>query len=390
MPWPRDRRHALAAAWLSWFVPMAVIAAMVIHNPLKHTVTLGSYHPSAASWWAGKDLYIGPSGMNYLPHFAVLYSPFHFLPIAASEVLWRLCAAGALAGGLWRLARGMFGAELERPFLWASLATMPLALGALRNGNANALFGGVTLLAIAAAMEKRWWLAIGWMALATALKPLGIVLLLLASISYAPLARRLPIAILSLAVFPFFFGRPEYVWSQYHAVWHNLGACAAVTDDRFADINGLLRTIGAPLAGRASTLARFLAGCLTAAALLWGARRLNETPRALWLYALAVAYLMLFNPMTEANSYVILAPALAAWAVFFLFNDEMDTRRLGWGILLMVAGMSVLPTLMRPWFGNSFALNWHPLMTIIFMAILLRFIARAGSENLCPQRAASA
>ena len=67
----------------------------------------------------------------------------------------------------------------------------------------------------------------------------------------------------------------------------------------------------------ASTFVRVLSGGLTALAWRWGARRLNPALRGLWLYALATAYLMLFNPMNEENSYVILAPALGAWAVYF-------------------------------------------------------------------------
>src|SRR5580658_2897849 len=266
--WPQNRRLALLAALLLWIVPMLVMAAMVLHNPLKHTVTLGSYHPSAENWWARQNLYVGPSGMNYLPHFAVLYSPFHFLPLRCGEILWRFCAAATLAGGLWFLTRELFGAEPERPFLWATILAMPLSLGALRNGNANAIFGGVTLLAIVAALQRRWWMAVGWMVLATALKPLGVVLLLLASIYYAPVARRLPAALLGLAVFPFFFGSPDYVLAQYREAWHNLRDCAAVSENRFADLNGILRTLGAPLSPGPSTLLRLLAGGLTALAWL--------------------------------------------------------------------------------------------------------------------------
>jgi hypothetical protein len=383
--WPRNRHHAFIAAWLLWAVPMLVIAALVIHNPLKHTVTMGSYHLSAENWWARRNLYVGPSGMNYLPHFAVLYSPFHFLPLRCSEILWRFCAAATLAGGLWLLARELFGSEAERPFLWATILAMPLCMGALRNGNANAIFGGITLLAIVATLQKRWWLAVGWMVLATALKPLGIVLLLLASIYYAPVVRRLPAALLGLALFPFFFGSPDYVLGQYREAWRNLRACAAVTEHRFADLNGILRTLGTPLSPAPSTLIRVLAGVITALAWLWGARRLDPVLRCLWLYALTTAYLMLFNPMNEANSYVILAPALGAWGAWFLFSEEVGRRRLGWGVALMALSMGLLPNILRPLFGNYFALFWHPCMTILFIAILLHFIFWSGGEKLCPQ-----
>jgi hypothetical protein len=358
---------------------MAAIAVLVVHNPLR-TVTLGSYHRAAQAWWEGRSLYIGPSGMNYLPHFAVLYSPFHFLPFVVSEILWRFCAAAVLACGSWRLMSELFAAEPEQPFFWATLLALPLCLPSLRNGNANAIFSGVTLLAIIATMRKRWWTAVGWMALAIALKPLGIVLLLLTAIFHGPVARRLPAAVLGLAMFPFLFGAPQYVSSQYQAAWHNLGSCAAVTEHRFADLNGLLRTLGAPLAPAASTVARICCGALTALAWRWGAARLERPWQDLWLYALATSYLMVFNPMNELNSYVILAPALGAWAVCFLFRADLMERWMGWVMASMLLSMGLLPNLLRPLFGNYFALFWHPLMTLFFVAALARFVARSAAR----------
>ena len=391
--WPPNRRHALIAAWLLWIVPMLVIAALTIHNPFRHTVTIDSYNESAKNWLAGKGLFAkGPSGMNYLPQFAVLYIPFHILPFTLSEILWRFCAAATLAGGLWRLARELFGAESERVFLWATITAMPLSLAALRNGNANAVFGGVTLLAIVAILQQRWWPAVAWMILATALKPLGIVLLLLAAIYYVPVARRLPAALFGLAVFPFFFASPGYVAAQYQGAWNNLRACGAVTENRFADLNGVLRTFKAPLSPGASTFLRVLSGGLTALAWRWGARRLNPAVRGLWLYALTTAYLMLFNPMNEENSYVILAPALGAWGAYFLFSAEAGGRRLGWGIVFMALSMVLLPNVLRPLaghdFGNHFALCWFPCMALLFLAALLHFVSRGGGGALCPQSAA--
>ena len=363
--------------------------------------------------------------MNYLPHFAVLFSPFHALPLWLGEVLWRLLAAGTLAGGLWLMLRALFRAAPERPFLWTTLTAMPLCMSALRNGNANALFGGVILLAVVAIFKACraeaslpadgssrpptlrvgaaasallrggwWWLAAGLMALLTAIKPLGIVLIMLAPLFYAPLRGRLLVALLGLALFPFLFGRPDYVLSQYRDAWTNLQACAVVTDHRFADINGIFRTFGAPLGPDVSKLVRLLAGVVTAGLWWLGARRLctqSANLPALWLYALATAYLMVFNPMNEANSFVILAPALGVWAVWFLFVPEARAARWrGWVLFGMALSMGLLPNLVRPLFGNYFALFWHPFITLVFVVLLAQFILGrvvpdAGKLNVLPQ-----
>jgi hypothetical protein len=359
---------------------MVVVSVMVALKPLHRSVTM-SYHGATANWWAGKDIYVGPAGMNYLPHFAILYSPFHFLPLPVGEVLWRCCAAAALGGGLWYLVRAVFRSHRERPFLIATLVAMPLCMLSLRNGNANAQFGGVVLWSVIALLNERWWAAAGLMVLATAVKPLGIVLILLAPLCYGPLRGRLPVALLGLALFPFLFGSPAYVWSQHREAWSNLQQCAVVTENRFADINGLLRTFGTEFNPGASKLVRVLAGGLTAVLWWWGARGLPRRVAGLWFYALATAYLMLFNPMNEANSYVILAPALGVWAAFFLCDTEETSRRgFGWALLVMGLTMGLLPNIVYHWLGNYFSLFWHPCMTIVFLVLLTVAVWKSTSQ----------
>jgi len=416
--WPRQARQARLLAMGLWLLALLVISIMVALRPTHRTVTLDSYHYAAGQWWAGQSLYAGPSGMNYLPHFAVLFSPFHALPLWLGEVLWRWLMAGTLIGGLWLMLRALFRSDPDRPFFWATLTAMPLCLSAVRNGNANALFGGVTLLSVVAILKavqaeatppatsdisvatngrssnRWWWWAAALMALLTAIKPLGIVLILLAPLFYAPLRGRLLVALVGLALFPFLFARPEYVMSQYRDAWTNLQACAVVTDHRFADINGIFRTLGAPLGPEVSKLVRVLAGALTAGLWWLGARRLRPQSAALpvlWLYALATSYLMVFNPMNEANSFAILAPALGVWAVWFLFVPETQASRWrGWVLVGMALSMGLLPNLVRPLFGNYFALFWHPFVTLGFVGLLAQFVLsrvapEAGNLTALPE-----
>jgi len=252
---------------------------------------------------------------------------------------------------------------------------MPLSMSALRNGQANAVFAGLTLLAISAVINRRWWLAVGLMALATAIKPLGIVLLLLAPLVYSPLRWRSLVAIIGFLIFPFLFSSPEYVISQYRETLANLQACAVVTEHRFADINGILRTFGTAFSPGISKIIRVAAGLFTACLWWLGAKRLSEALAGLWLYALATSYLMLFNPMNEQNSFVILAPAMGLWGAFFLLSPSaVNQRRLGWWIVFMALSMALLPNALRPLFGNRFALFWHPSMTIVFLGMLIKFV----------------
>ena len=49
----------------------------------------------------------------------------------------------------------------------------------------------------------------------------------------------------------------------------------------------------------------------------------------------------------------------------------------------MALSMGLLPNIVRPLFGNHFALFWHPVMAIIFVGMLGYFVQRSapvGSE----------
>ena len=372
-------------AILLWVVPMLVISVMVFLHPLSRTVT-PLYHEAATNWWAGQPLYQGQSGMNYLPQFSILFTPFHFIPIPWSDILWRWFAAALLASGLWRVMRARFGVGWPKWFLWATILVLPLSLSALRNGQANALLGGLMLHAVACVADAQWSRAAALMVLTVGVKQLGMVLLLLAPVVYAPLRWRLFLGLAALVVLPFVCARPEYALAQYQALGKNLEECSTVTQHRFADLNGILRTFGTELPPQLATGVRAMAGLGTLALWWLGARRLTQPLQAMWLHALATAYLMLFNPMNEANSYVIFAPALAFWATHWLADSATATW--GWWLVGMTLSMGLLPNLVRPLFGNQFALIWHPTMVLIFCVLVALRIWRpidAGTDVGRPQ-----
>jgi hypothetical protein len=361
-----------------WIILFLVIGIMVASRPLKRTVT-PLYHEASANWWAGRELYDGPQGMNYMPHFAVLFSPFHALPVPLGDLLWRAAAMVLLAHGSWRILRRHFGDKAMSGFMGLSVLILPLCLGAIRNGQANAMFGGLTLSAIACLSDRQKWRAAALMALATMVKPLGIVLMLLTPALYPTMILPLAASLAGCLVFPFLFGAPDYVISQHQSFLKNISSCATLVENRFADINGIIRAFGGELPGKVSKLLRVGAGAGFLGLCYFGGHRAREPVRSLWLYALAAGYLMLFNPMNEHNSYVIFAPALGLWAVWLI--QELDTRRLGWILVTIVLSMGLLPALLYPWLGNNFALVWFPLMTIVFLGVLTFHVFRTKTVN---------
>jgi hypothetical protein len=356
----------LAAAWVLWLVPMVVIAILVIARPDQRTLTL-LYQKAVKHWWSQQALYEGPAGMNYLPHFAVLYSPYDVGGRVVGAILWRWTAAAGIAAGLWFFCRTIGGPQRTRTFVIVSAISLPLALPALQNGQANAHLGAALLLAAWCLKAQRWNAAVACLWLATCIKPLGLAAVGLAWAAYPHLGWRLACGFGAFLGFPFLFGPPGYVWSQYVGAWENLRQCSEVTEHRFADLNGLLRTFGFPLSGKASLAVRASAGAVLMLVCWRASRHETETRRALvWLSA-AAGFLMLFNPMTEANSYAILAPVLGLMAGWEFHGGR---ARFGWVFAGMALTMGLLPNLLRPLFGDDFALAWHPAMTLGFLTVV--------------------
>jgi hypothetical protein len=348
-------------------LPLLAICLWVGFYPHERTVT-GIYHEASTNWWAQQDIYQGPGGLNYLPHFVLVFTPFHLLPVPAGDLLWRLLTTALLASAIWRLLRDHFGEETARVFAWASLLALPACLGAVRNGQGSALFAAITLHAVACLPRRQWWAAAALMVLAVAVRPIGIVLILLAPFIYAPLRWRLPALALAFAVVPFFFAPPDYVIAQYRDFATNIHACSVYKRPDFADFNGVIRTFGSEVPSGAATLVNVLAGGLTLALWWFSAARIREPFRALWLLALATGYLMLFNPMNEVNSYVILAPAMGAWVVHGLRRPE--TRRFGYWVAFLMLTIGFGPDIMFPFIGNRFGPFWLPIATALFLGLL--------------------
>jgi hypothetical protein len=151
---------------------------------------------------------------------------------------------------------------------------------------------------------------------------------------------------------------------QHRAFVANLRVCSGVTEHRFADLNGMFRTFGLALPSALSLAVRVVAGAATAL-VWWCARRMEEPQRALWFHLLATTYLMVFNPMTETNSYVVVVPALALWA------ERALPRPAGWVLAGIVVAMSVLSPTRSP-----FKLFWYPAMTMVFFGLVYALLCR--------------
>jgi hypothetical protein len=356
-----------------WITAILVVIIIVILSPNKHTDT-PVYHEAVERWFLLQPLYLNGS-FFYFPQFILLFMPFHFLPFLAGDVLWRVFSAALLCWGLRRILKSSDLLENERFFLYASLVAISSAVGALRNGQANLIFGALGLHAAASLARSRWWTASLCLIGALAIKPLGIVMLFLALIVYRPMAWRLALGLIIFLTLPLLFTDPLYVITEYQQALAQLSASSLTTEHRFADFNGLLRSIGCGLTGVDSQVVRIGAGVLTGILCLFSVKRTREPDRALLLLGLTSVYLMLFNPMTQGNSYVVVGPLIAVYAVRFLWMK--NSRKIGLGLLCMGVSLGPLPTELCYLIDDNFRFWWRPLMMIIFAVFLTYTIFRA-------------
>ena len=301
-----------------WFVALFCVSALIWVAPLLRSDCL-TYFLAARNWWEGKDLFAynyNIDGFLYFPQFAIVYTPFKLLGMTAGQIAWRAAGIALLSTGVWRLGRIFCPEKSSIIFALATLATMPPALASLRNGEANLQIAGMMLHAAADLSRRRWWVATMWLCLGIVVKPIMIVMLLLAGAVYRPLIPRLIGGIILVILLPYAFQRPEYVTEQYRSYVH-WTQVATDPPGLFCNIRGLFGKAGWVM----SQPTFKILGTIAAAATLWlcliAGRWWKEPWRAFFILGFAAVYLMLFNPRTESNSYVILAPVVALPAALF-------------------------------------------------------------------------
>jgi hypothetical protein len=333
-PIPRRVPTQSRLAWAVWLILGAVIAALVAHNPVERSVSIGT-RAAALNFLRSQPMYApGQHGWIYPVQSAMVYVPFAVLPVGPGEVLWHLFSIGLFAWAVYRLAdfasrhRWRWGGDL---FLLLTLLTIPAAIGSARNGQMNLPIAAMFLHAALDLHQRRWSRAAFWLTLALAAKPTSAVVFLLLGALYRPLWWRLPIGLLILAAIPFLHPNWSYITDQYRAGLAKVLEAGEPGAGTFSDLVTLLSRLGLHPSFRFMTALRAAAA---AATLLFGflaLRRLQPRPAIMAVLGLGTAYLMVFNPRTEGNSYIIMAPALACFAGWALARGYRSP--LAWALM---------------------------------------------------------
>lgn len=323
-------REARRNAWILWIALLFIVILITIFSAQKHTV-LPAYTQGSQLWCEGRDLYgQGVHGYLYLPHAAILLVPVALLPAPLQEPAWRCFTIVALGWASLCLSRfgqrlwdheqlGRFSLKPLAMFPVMTVLIVPLSLQSARSGQMNLPLAALMALSALAIAERRWWLTSCWLCLGLALKPLMLPMILAAWVLFPPLRARLLAALLILFALPFLAQEPAYVWGQYLSfvqksrLASNLGAGGA-----FSDIFALLDSVGVRVSLQQRWVVRVAGGGVMLFLSRFAFRRCSHERGAVFFLVYMSCYVLLFNPRTENNTYMVAAIPLAilgAWAI---------------------------------------------------------------------------
>src|ERR1700759_2474612 len=193
----------------------AVLLAVVIRIGLfshSHDV-FQTYVEAGRKWTAAQPLYTYTRGFVYSPLVAAFFALFSWFPVSLGSVLWRLLTAAIFIWAIFWWLKAEINHRIPESSYWlVFLLILPLSLGNFNNGQVNPMIIGLLMIAILAALEKRWTLSAVVLGFVTYLKiyPLSVGMLLLL-LYPRQLGWRLAVTLILMGAASLVLQRPAYV-----------------------------------------------------------------------------------------------------------------------------------------------------------------------------------
>ncbi|QND62666.1 DUF2029 domain-containing protein [Mesorhizobium loti] len=307
-----------------WIGAFLVVLALVLWSPHTRTVWK-AYIGGSEALLAGLPLYDTQSEMGYLyaPAFAALYIPIVKLGPHLGGVVWHSLGFAVLTYAAMRQVRKLGGGELMWLLSFGLFLALPMALGAIRNGQATVLLTGACWLLTLSALEGRRAETFFWASLAIIAKPTAIIMLLLVGALRLRLIPVLVLAVLFVLALPYAFAPAGYLNDQYRVFAQMLTSMAVDNTSHFVptDFTAPFTGMGLPIPEFWATIVRMVGALFTLSAVLWFDRRLERGPAGLAIFLTATFYMCVFNPRVEPNTYAMIAVP-AGLAIALLWREE--------------------------------------------------------------------
>jgi alpha-1,2-mannosyltransferase len=355
---------------MAWAALFATISILILAGS-DHSV-VSTYRDATIQWFAGRNIYTDTGhGFLYLPAAAILFAPFAWLPPAACEIAWRLMVIGGFAIGVWRLGKIAEGGQSDSTFALLTLASLPPALACARNGQSTLIMAGLMMSACVDLAEGRRGRAVLCATLAVALKPLAVVLLLLAPFFDRRLAWRVALGFVAVLCLPFVTQRPAFVLDQYAKCAQMFRAsshCGMI--ELWAQPFSVLGLLGINVSESTQTAIRLIAAAGAIGLCLAARSRARSTRAAEYLLAISVLYILLFNPRTENNTYAMLGPVIGLSLVAALALKP-PSRAAVLFLSTLVTLMAVGDALVRLFVPEGEHIWMTPCLAVLFSAYLI-------------------
>ena len=349
-----------------WAASFALVTVLVAGQHIVADVWM-VYSAAGRHWWAHAPLY-NPRTVDdfqYFPQAAMLFGVLAPLGTPLGSIVWRALGWGLFAHAMWRLSSVASPQQRQKFFLVATAIVILPAFTSLVNGQANLHVAALMMQATVDLAGQRRRRVMLWFTLGLAIKPIMAVMVLLSCVQYPAILWTTAAAAGLVLVVPLATAPTAYVISQYHACASKL-AVSAQPHRLFEDLRGLSSTLGWLIPDSLLRVLRVLAAFGAVGLCLRLRRRWKEPAAAIFLLAIAAAYLMLFNTRTQANSYVIVAPAATLAATNLLLKGRTRAAVVMLAIIACWCGSATVWT----------ALWLKPLACVVFCVLLIRQIRR--------------
>jgi hypothetical protein len=369
---------------MAWAALFATISILILAGS-DHSV-VSTYRDATIQWFAGRNIYTDTGhGFLYLPAAAILFAPFAWLPPAACEIAWRLMVIGGFAIGVRRLGKLAEGGQSDSTFALLTLAALPPALACARNGQSTLIMAGLMMSACVDLAEGRRGRAVLCATLAVALKPLAVVLLLLAPFIDRRLAWRAALGFVAILCLPFVTQQPAFVIDQYvkcAQMFRASSHCGMI--ELWAQPFSVLGLLGINVSESTQTAIRLIAAGGAIGLCLAARSRTRSTRAVEYLLAISVLYILLFNPRTENNTYAMLGPVIGLSLVAALVLKP-PSRAAVLFLSTLVTLMAVGDALVRLFVPEGEHIWMTPCLAVLFSVYLIhRLFFREGRRPTLP------
>jgi hypothetical protein len=330
--------------WTFWFVAAAIRLSKTVYSlglPEEQPIAINEYLDFINRFWSGTPLYIPGDlhGFHYFPIMLIIGTPLSWMNLQVAGGLFGLVSAGFFTFSVYYLAQQIWprhpavaagivlavSAKAAVVSLWLLQMQMPMT--------------AAMLCSSVALMKAQLRAAVLWLILAVALKPLAIVMVLLAAFTIPQTRIRLLVGILVLLFVPFAFRGWNYLATEYfnyvRQLSHITEAAPGIWQNQ-ADISTLLNWLGVDVSAHVR-LAMRLGAALVSLALAWRVATYGDARASGFaLLILATCYVGLFNPRQETVSFLLVVPVVTMLGLCFLRRDWRDWRGWIWIVLALI------------------------------------------------------